>query len=169
MASTKTALSGPKRFSNNFCEEQPRSRSPSPHPQNTPHYPQPKVSAPQGLPPKAPYLALPFSSQSLPASSQPPKAPISLAQRHKSHPALLHISVVDPTRGIPHKSQHSSNTENLLLNNELLNKLINNLTSEEMHNRSKENDPREMLPPVAPPRKKNRKRRTTLDEVANTI
>jgi hypothetical protein len=46
------------------------------------------------------FCGIPFSSQSLPASSQAPRPtlhPLSLASRqHKSHPALLHIALLDP-------------------------------------------------------------------------
>lgn len=54
---------------------------------------------------RPPYNAIPFSSQSLPASSEPPRLllpPMYLARKHKSHPVLLHIAVVDPTKGIDH-------------------------------------------------------------------
>lgn len=55
------------------------------------------------------YTGVPFSSQSLPASSEAPKAPVhplSLAARqHKSHPALLHIALLDPL--VPVTNSHA--------------------------------------------------------------
>ena len=62
------------------------------------------------------YTAIPCNSQSLPASSEPPKLPsqpLSFARKHKSHPVLLHISVVEPTKGIDHIGNIAQTLNNL--------------------------------------------------------